>query len=133
VKKYVFTHEEIGVTQQDMQTAGRVAMAIHDHVMTHPEIKSKRYTYARVSIGDTLLRAGGYRSHRERAADFQSWLAEVGKTDVDKAHAKRVELGFSANRQYTNEVLVDLEDRGLIRYVRRWTGNPGLIVWKGPK
>ena len=132
----------LGFTDEELETAGRVASAIHAAVMRdYQGCAKKRSVYAKREVAESLLRAGGWRSQRDRAAEWRAWLRNTKRCTMPEAHEARMRLASPAaassltsdrsKLQHTRDMIEWLEESGKLRYVRGDRWHPGEIIWTG--
>lgn len=135
----------LGISDEDLATAGRVAMAIHDQITAtmraDPRRRGKASVYALAGTANTLLEIGGWRSQKQRGRAWLVWLCDRGRCTVQEAHDARVACGLSTakyrphdgERAATCARLRELALDGVIRYVSADKGDPGVVVWIGDR
>lgn len=121
----------LGFTPEEIEIAGRVAMAIHAEAKRTTPPHGKRSTLCKMAVADTLLPAGGWVTQIDRAKMWRQWLRDQGKVTANEAHAKRIEMGMGPRRQQTCKALAKLEEEGRIRWVHADRYDPGMVVWIG--
>lgn len=142
--KTIIDLKALGFTDAEIETAGRVAVAVRDAALeVHAHRRSPvRSQLARVAVPDTLLRAGGWRSQRDNTQAFVDWLREVKRCTIPQADAKRQELtqrgtptkkvSLSQSRYTVTAAKIrELESQGLVRYIRGDVQYPGEVFWIG--
>lgn len=132
--------EALGITPEDLQTAARVAVAMHAHaVQSLPNVaQGYRNQYAAHSTIKTLLEIGGVRSPQSRVKEWKRWLYAKRRCTVIDACAKWDELGLARSHephhgrnQYSVSRLREMSHEGLIRYFPADKGDPGVVIWIG--
>jgi hypothetical protein len=131
----------LGFSADEVAIAGRVALAVRTAARAAaPELGAgKRSTATKMAVADALLRAGGWQPQDEASRKWRQWLREARRCTVREAHEARMALGQGTLntvqtkrcRTQTAIRLAQLEEQGVIRYVRADHADPGLVVWIG--
>jgi hypothetical protein len=130
----------LGITPEDLQTAARVAVAMHRQAArSMPNVAPRfRNQYATHSTIKTLLEIGGVKSQKGRGKEWQRWLHAQHRCTVQEACDKWEDFGLAVGaeahhgrREYALRKLREMAHDGLIRYICADKGDPGLVVWIG--